>query len=269
VASERTTERVFRHALEGAGSGRVRAGLRESGRFEATHARDASVERREHVSGRTSLDASMFRAALAAASDGVLLIDRAGTIVYANPAADALVCDSGLQGRRLRDLCVVERRNLCEIWRSLSAQGRWAGRLPRSASPSWRPELDMNMTVQRVAGELDSDEHYCVVLHVGGRSAPAPDRANELVRANPARRGRGARAEAMSTVQRMASEIAHDLNNQISVVLNYTFVLLRQMPEDSPLKVHVAEMQAAAWRASRVAETIRALQRHPSLQPGK
>jgi hypothetical protein len=38
--------------------------------------------------------------------------------------------------------------------------------------------------------------------------------------------------------------------------LNYSFILLRQLPDDSPLRAHVAEMQSAAWRASQVAQEM-------------
>jgi len=279
VAAERTTESVFGHALERARSRRARAELREpalrdTGRCEAdireTGVREAGrfeqpgspTAREDRPSGRSTPSVAIFQAALSAASDRVMLLDRAGTIVYANPAAEALVGHTSLQGRRLADVCMLRRRTLSVIWRALAAGGRWAGRLPQETAS---PLLDMDMTVQRVASEADGDDYYCLVLHAEGRS---PNRESELARTSgePSRRTRGVTAEAICALQRMASEIAHDVNNQIAVVLNYTFVLLRQMPDDSPLKVHVAEMQAAAWRASRVAQTIRALQQHPALQ---
>jgi PAS domain-containing protein len=284
VAAERTTESVFGHALERTRSRRARAelrepALRETGRYEAdireTGVREAGrfeqpgspTERADRPSGRRTPSVAIFQAALSAASDRVMLVDRAGTIVYANPAAEALVGHSSLQGRRLADVCMLRRRTLSTIWRALRRGGRWAGRLPRQPDDTASPLLDIDMTVQRVASESDGpdcdDYYYCLVLHAEGR---APNRELERPSGEPARRARGVTAEAVCALQRMASEIAHDVNNQIAVVLNYTFVLLRQMPDDSPLKVHVAEMQAAAWRASRVAQTIRALQQHPALQ---
>jgi PAS domain-containing protein len=281
VAAERTTESVFGHALERTRSRRARAEptlreptLRETGRYEVaireTGVREAGcfeqpgspTARAERPSDRSTPSVVIFQAALSAVSDRIIVVDRAGTIVYANPAAEALVGHSSLQGRRLADVCRIRRRTLSTIWRALAAGGRWDGRLPEEAAS---PLRDKDMTVRRVASEADGDDYFCLVLHADGR---APSREPELDRASgaPARRARGVTAEAVCALQRMASEIAHDVNNQIAVVLNYTFVLLRQMPDDSPLKVHVAEMQAAAWRASRVAQTIRALQQHPALQ---
>ncbi|HKP63674.1 MAG TPA: PAS domain-containing protein [Polyangiales bacterium] len=190
-----------------------------------------------------TLTASTYMAALGAASDGVLMIDREGVILYANPAAESFFCDEGLQGQFVADLTPLDRRTLSGVFRALRRTRRWSGRLcVRSASP----ELDV--TVQRVASDPNDtrrEDHYCVILHGAARIA-------QQLTEGP----RHEQAEKPSTLQRVASEIAHDFNNQIAVILNYTFVLLRHMPDGSPLKAHVAEMQAAAWRASHVAQAI-------------
>jgi nitrogen-specific signal transduction histidine kinase len=206
----------------------------------------------------STLTASTYMAALGAASDGVLLIDRAGVIVYANPAAETFFSDDGLPGQYFADLTVLNRRTLSGVWRELRRTRRWSGRLlVRSASP----ELDV--TVQRVAEPAGAatEDHYCVVLHGAARIA-------QMQIEGP----RHEQVEPPTTLQRVASEIAHDFNNQIAVILNYTFVLLRHMPDGSPLKAHVAEMQAAAWRASHVAQAIhRALvaPQQPALSSGE
>jgi hypothetical protein len=61
-----------------------------------------------------------------------------------------------------------------------------------------------------------------------------------------------------SLLARVAGEVAHDLNNHVAVVLNYSFILLRQLSSDRPERAHVEELQQAAWRA---AETARLLLR--------
>ncbi|HKU41688.1 MAG TPA: PAS domain-containing protein [Polyangiales bacterium] len=199
------------------------------------------------LAGKT-LSASTYLAALGASSDGVLMLDRAGVIVYANPAAEAFFADDGLAGKHFARLATLDRRVLTGIWRALRRSRRWTGRLClRRSCP------DLDVTVQRVGAEPGVDENFCVLLH------------------GAARVGRG-QPEAPNRLQRVASEIAHDFNNQIAVILNYTFVLLRHMPDGSPLKAHVAEMQAAAWRASQVAQAIhRAIvtPQQPALSSGK
>lgn len=58
---------------------------------------------------------------------------------------------------------------------------------------------------------------------------------------------------------RMAAELAHDLNNQLAAVLNYSFVLERQAGEG--LREHVRELQDAAWRASALARKLKVIGR--------
>jgi signal transduction histidine kinase len=221
----------------------------------------------------------------------VLLINRAGVVVYANPAAETFFSDASLLGQFFSDVTALDRRTLNGIWRELHRARCWRGRLGlRSSGP------DVEVTVQRVSDEHAASENFCVVLH-GARSSSLSHAATSqaatgtnatdattattgtsaahadfdglvtmAMRGADEGEGRGkrsARSELQAALQRVASEIAHDFNNQIAVILNYTFVLLRQMPADSPLKAHVSEMQAAAWRASQVAQAIhRALVTH-------
>lgn len=53
---------------------------------------------------------------------------------------------------------------------------------------------------------------------------------------------------------RLLGEIAHDLNNELSVLLNYSFVLARQMGGDASHLL--TELQNAAWRASGVSQGL-------------
>jgi signal transduction histidine kinase len=259
VASERTTHAGYDHVQRGS--------LRD---------RRSSVRRRATTFEAESLSTSVCLAALAAATDGVLLINRAGVIVYANPAAQSFFSDPGLTGQFFSDVSRIDRRMLNGIWRELSRARCWRGRLGLRS-----PGSDIEVTVQRVSDESASSENFCVVLHGAARAGrddtsgavlapPAPATSTTTATSSGEAGKRSARTDLQTALQRVASEIAHDFNNQIAVILNYTFVLLRQMPADSPLKAHVSEMQAAAWRASQVAQAIhRALVTHTLLPTGE
>lgn len=247
------------------------------------------------TSGSAPLTASTLKAALGAANDGVLLIDRAGHVVFANPAAERALQEPNLQGRHCADIWRLDREKFCAIWREVQRAGRWTGRLSRQQYLSHVPHMPLDtasndpggartarselretrMTLTRVVDE-SSAEHFCVVLPARESAQHTQDAQHtrniiEALDSESPSRSRNARLEGrldgITALQRVASEIAHDFNNQIAVVLNYTFVLLRQIPDESPLKAHVTEMQAAAWRASRVAQAIRrALLQSPALQ---
>lgn len=68
----------------------------------------------------------------------------------------------------------------------------------------------------------------------------------------------GAEADAgLEVAGRLAAELGHDLNNQLSAVISYSFLLGRAVDRDPTLKQHLEELQAAAWRAADLAQALR------------
>ena len=181
-----------------------------------------------------------YVAALDVSADAVTIVDRAGLIVYSNASAEALFGRGNLVGRRLLSLYSLERSALRAILRDIKHAGLWQGRLPRQ--PGGVP-LEIDAALRAVSLAPGKPQHFCLVARVLGAKATQQAHA-------------AAEATVLSTVGRVAGEIAHDFNNQIAVVINYSSILLRQLPNDSPLREHVTEMQQAAWRASQVAQEL-------------
>jgi nitrogen-specific signal transduction histidine kinase len=187
-----------------------------------------------------------FVAALDVTNEAALIVDRSGTIVHANAACESLVGCNELVGRRLPTLYPLAGRGLRAIVRELHAHGVWRANVPLECSGT-RIEVGVALSSVPIAplttartnqhaspGRLARPRYFCLV----GRAIAPSD------------------ASVLSAVGRVAGEIAHDFNNQIAVVINYSFILLRQLPDDSPLRAHVTEMQSAAWRASQVAQEM-------------
>lgn len=55
---------------------------------------------------------------------------------------------------------------------------------------------------------------------------------------------------------RLVGEISHDLNNELSILLNYTFVLGKRIVAGHPLAELLGEVQRAAWRVSGVTQGL-------------
>jgi hypothetical protein len=72
----------------------------------------------------------------------------------------------------------------------------------------------------------------------------------------PLGRSRGLAREVFATLARVVGAAAHDFNNHISVVLNYSFILLRELPSERPERAHMEELQQAAWRAADTARQL-------------
>ena len=193
-----------------------------------------------------------YVAALDVTTEAVMIVDRASIVVYANAAAETLFGRGSLVGRRILSVYAVSRPALRKILSELRRKHVWRGNLPLAANltgpltantaTNTTPlaplaPIELETTLRTVALTPGRPQHFCLVA----RPRPARPASDATV---------------LSTVGRVAGEIAHDFNNQIAVVINYSFILLRQLPDDSPLREHVAEMQSAAWRASQVAQEM-------------
>ena len=66
----------------------------------------------------------------------------------------------------------------------------------------------------------------------------------------------------MEAVGRAAGATAHDFNNVLTIIMGYTSMLLRTLPQDDPSRMAIAEIQQAAERGRQLAldlaETYRA-----------
>lgn len=228
--------------------GAERTGRREEG-FSLRGRHVTGERRRSHAldAARQLGNATASVVALGAVSDAVLIADRRGVVVFANPAWHALTghptnarhvidepSDQSLVGCAVRDL-VEPASAVRDIVLALRREPSWRG--PLGLRNATGRVIPVDLTVTPSIEVEPHASHFVLVA-----------RRHDSAMRTPAR--------VVDTAARLASELAHDFNNQISVVLNYTFILLRQLASDSPLREHVPAMQAAAWRASQVAQEL-------------
>lgn len=222
---------------------------------------DWTVPRERRITGERRRSAALEAArqlgsatasvvALGAVRDAVLITDRRGIVVFANAAFRALLVpsthgtpetaslratsDDSLLGRPVREI-LEPASQVREILLALRREPSWQGPIGLRAEDGRLVPIELTVTPSVEAEPHAS--HFVLVARRHEDSARPPSRA-------------------LDTAARLASELAHDFNNQISVVLNYTFILLRQLSSDSPLREHIAEMQSAAWRTSQVAQEL-------------
>lgn len=90
-------------------------------------------------------------------------------------------------------------------------------------------------------------------------SRPSIDRPASLVlafRGSPFVTEGSGLARALGAIGRLAGEFSHDLNNELTVLINYTTVLQRRLGARDDLSKHMKEVQAAAWRSSRLVRRL-------------
>ncbi len=71
----------------------------------------------------------------------------------------------------------------------------------------------------------------------------------------------------LEAVGRLAGGVAHEFNNLLTVVLNGSAMLLRRMPEDSPLRRYVEDVSFASDRAAELTRDLLAFSRRQVLLP--
>jgi nitrogen-specific signal transduction histidine kinase len=230
----------------------------------ATPDRPTGVRRRavsaEHATHTHSapvvypLDVPACAAALELASDPLFIVDRSGVVQHANSACAALLDQDHpqLQGRHVSEILAVDARVMRAVVQGLRETAHWQAEVEVSIrGRRRRVQLGVRSveeTPSEVGAAPPAPEHrqqFAVVL----RPLPEPAQAG-----NP---GQGRRArEVFSALARVGSELAHNLNNQIAVVLNYSFILAREVPQASPEHTHVLELQRAAWQAAAIAKLL-------------
>jgi PAS domain-containing protein len=178
-----------------------------------------------------------YRAALDVTSDAVVICNEGGFISYANRAGKTLLGESDVEGRCLSGLAWVGPSEQRTLLRALRKQRAWSGTLHVRIGSSVRA-LEVSMrAIERSHGQS-------LLLTFVARAAAA----------NGASLTRD--CGMIGALSRVAGEIAHDFNNHIAVVLNYSYILLRELPGTSPLRSHTSELQMAAMRASEIARDI-------------
>lgn len=195
--------------------------------------RSAALETAAHLGGSAAPIV-----ALMAVSDGVAIADRSGALLYANPAWAELTGyaqdTQALLGRPVAEL-LEPRTSVRTILEGLRHAPTFTSAIGvRHADGSVIP---VEVSVSRCIEIEPHTSRFVIVVRRHKVAATAP-------------------TALLETIGRLASEIAHDFNNQISVVLNYTFILLRQLKDADASKAHVSQMQTAAWRASQLAQEM-------------
>ena len=74
-------------------------------------------------------------------------------------------------------------------------------------------------------------------------------------------------AQKMEAVGRLAGSVAHDFNNQLSVILGYSISALEELKEQDPIREEISEIVRAGERASDLTRQLLAFSRQQVLTP--
>jgi PAS domain S-box-containing protein len=187
-------------------------------------------------------------------SDAILLVDAETAIVAdANPAAERLY---GQPRERLRTLRYDELLDP-ESPGALPATGA------RAVPARHRRADGSPFPVELTAGELQLQDRPLRVLSI--RDVSERERAEEERRELEQSLRQ---AQKMEAVGRLAGGVAHDFSNVLAVILGYSEMLMRDLPDGDPrLKESAEGIVEAAHRAAGVTRQLLTLSRKKLLRP--
>jgi hypothetical protein len=207
--------------------------------------RDSSLRLRRYGSAR-ELDRGVLSDALRAAPNALLIVDSFDRICFASEAAARML---GCSGEALRQTFLNDHVTACDSDAQLgtSAVARTAlGATELAVTLGDGRAAQLKMTGLR--DHWGDVAHACVVLEAQAMPAPSTEAA-------------------FDSLGRLAGELAHDVNNQLAAALNYVFILRRRLAAIEPIASHLEELQAAVWRASGLASTLRVVGRKRNADP--
>jgi signal transduction histidine kinase len=194
-----------------------------------------------------------FVATLELAQDAILIVDRSGSVRFANAACKSLLERPRLEGRHVLELVSLDGRILRGVLRGVRKSVVWRGSASVVVEGRCR-ELELSVGAVRVrVDDWGQSQGFSIIARE--RQPEATER-------------QGSARSVFSTLARVASAVAHDINNQIAVVLNYSFILLRELSADRPERAHMEELQQAAWRAAHTARNLLRLAGRRAPDPG-
>lgn len=208
-------------------------------------------------SAARALDATRLQsAALNAAANAVVITDRHGTIVWANPAFTTLTgYEAGeAVGRNPRDLLKSgqhEGEFYRDMWETLLAGEVWSGEVTNRRKDGSHYLEDQTITpVRDSAGDIT---HFIAIKRDLTRQRQLEEQFVQ--------------AQKMESVGRMAAGLAHDFNNVLTVVRGTADLLGLGLPPRDARQADVDQIRRAADRAAALTRQLLAVSRKQILQP--
>jgi len=193
--------------------------------------------------------------AVEAAANGILITDRAGRIIWANPAFSRLTGYEPAEaiGRNPRFLKSSQhtRRFYQELWDTILNGRIWQGEMinRRKDGTLYTEE----QTITPVYGAQGQITHFIAVK----QDITERRRMEEQLR----------RTNKLEAIGRLAGGVAHDFNNILTAIMGYNEVILRRLPQYDPLRREAVEVEKASYRAAHLTRQLLAFSRKQVLQP--
>jgi PAS domain S-box-containing protein len=216
----------------------------------------AERRRAEAESRRRAERLQLQGAALESTADAVVITDREGVIQWTNssfaglagyPAEEAV----GRSVMFLRSDRLEDARAYREMIRTVRAGGVWKGEMVQRRKDGRLYPVEQTTTPVR--GEQGKISHFVAVI----RDVTQARRLEQQFR----------QAQKMEAVGRLSGGVAHDFNNLLNVVMGFTEMMIKGLPDDERLRRYGQQVLKAAQRGAGLTRQLLAFSRQQVLQP--
>ena len=211
----------------------------------------------QDIDERKRAEESQARLAMAVeqAAETIVITDTNGTILYANPAFERIAgytrAEAYGQNPRILQSGKQDAEFYRKMWEVLVAGLVWSGCLVN----------------RRKDGTLyEEDATISPILAAGGRIVNYVAVKRDVTR-EVALEAQNRQAAKMEAVGQLAGGVAHDFNNQLTVVLGWTEMLRHELPPDHPFLASLQEIATAANRSAVLTRQLLTFSRQQAIAP--
>ncbi len=204
---------------------------------------------------RTQAELTMRGAAIEAAIDAIVITDSTGAIVWANPAFEAISgrAASTMVGQPYRALLADDAgvtTRYADAARALDAGRSWRGEFEIARPGAERTPVAVTITPVVAADGVAST---AVIVH---RDLTDARRVQAQL----------LQAQRFASVARLAGGVAHDFNNQLTIISGMLELALVTLPPTDPLRADLGDARVACDRASGITRQLLAFSRQQILR---
>ncbi len=195
-------------------------------------------------------------AALNSAANGIVITNREGEIVWANPAFEALTGykSSEIIGNSPGEIVKSGKQKASfyrEMWDTILSGRVWHGELVNHRKDGTL--YDEMMTITPVANRDNIITHFVAV--------------KEDVTSRKMLEQQLLQSQKLEGIGQLAGGVAHDYNNILNVVVGYAELLRRKLRDDDFARQHIESILGAARRGADLARQLLAFARKEILSP--
>jgi PAS domain S-box-containing protein len=194
--------------------------------------------------------------ALNSAGNAVIITDREGNIVWANPAFEALSGYSldEVTGKSPKELVSSGKQKLTfykDMWDSILSGNVWHGELVNRRKDG--SLYDESMTITPVRNDRGEITNFVAV--------------KQDITARKLLEEQLLQSKKLEAIGQLAGGVAHDYNNILNVVVGYSDLLRRKLTDDDPAGKPIDSILAAAKRGAELTRQLLAFARKDIVSP--